>query len=51
MDGKVIFSIGHSNRSKEEFLELLRKYEIEAIADVRRFPTSKFEIYKKENLE
>ncbi|MBC7080714.1 MAG: DUF488 domain-containing protein [Thermoplasmatales archaeon] len=51
MDGKIIFSIGHSNRSKEEFLSLLEKYGIEAIADVRRFPSSKFEIYKKENIK
>jgi len=51
MDGKVIFSIGYSNRSKEEFLDLLKEYKIEAIADVRRFPTSKIEIYKKENLK
>ena len=45
-----IYSIGHSNRSKEEFIELLKRYSIEAIVDVRRFPTSKFIEYKKENL-
>ena len=48
---KCIYSIGHSNRSIKEFLELLKKYEIEVIIDVRRFSTSKIKEYKKENLE
>ena len=46
-----IYTIGHSNRNIEKFLELLKNYEIEYIIDVRRFPTSKIEEYKKENLE
>lgn len=48
---KCIYSIGHSNRSIEEFLELVKKYGIEVIIDVRRFPTSKIKEYKKENLK
>ncbi|RJP16041.1 MAG: DUF488 domain-containing protein [Candidatus Abyssobacteria bacterium SURF_5] len=36
-----IFTIGHSNRSAEDFLSLLKKYGIEAVADVRRFPSSR----------
>lgn len=46
----MIYSIGHSNREIKEFISLLKKYGIEIVIDVRRFPTSKFEEYKKENL-
>lgn len=46
-----IWTIGTSKRSIEEFLRLLEAYQIEAIADVRRFPKSKFKHFKQENLE
>ncbi len=46
-----IYTIGHSNRSFDEFLRLLLKYGIRVVADVRRFPTSKFDHFKKESLE
>lgn len=46
-----MYSIGHSNRNVEEFIQLLKKYGIEEIIDVRRFPTSKIKEYKKENLK
>lgn len=36
-----IWTIGHSTRTSEELLELLEHYEIELIADVRRFPASR----------
>ncbi len=45
-----IYSIGHSNRHIEEFINLLKEYGIEIVIDVRRFPTSKYAAYKKENL-
>jgi len=48
---KTIYTIGHSNRSIEEFLRLLLKYNVEVLADVRRFPTSKHEHFKSENLK
>jgi len=51
MQEKCIYSIGHSNRNVEEFIELLKKYGIQTIIDVRRFPTSKIKEYKKENLK
>jgi uncharacterized protein (DUF488 family) len=35
------FTIGHSNRSLEEFVELLRSAEIRLVADVRKFPRSR----------
>jgi len=37
----TIWTIGHSTRSLEEFLELLSTYTIEAVADVRRYPGSR----------
>ncbi|MDI6708893.1 MAG: DUF488 domain-containing protein [Candidatus Thermoplasmatota archaeon] len=45
-----IYSIGHSNRSLEEFVAILKSYKIELLVDIRRFPTSKFKQFKKENL-
>ena len=47
-----IFTLGHSTRSLEEFLEILKKFQIELVIDVRRFPSSKkFPWFNKENLE
>ncbi|HEY7588280.1 MAG TPA: DUF488 domain-containing protein [Thermoplasmata archaeon] len=41
--GRVtVWTIGHSNRSWEDFLALLRKNGIEFLADVRHFPSSAF---------
>lgn len=37
-----IFSIGHSNRSLVELIETLETFGIQAVADVRRVPKSKF---------
>ena len=36
-----IWTVGHSTRQLEEFLELLAPHGIEAIADVRRYPGSR----------
>jgi uncharacterized protein (DUF488 family) len=36
-----IWTIGHSNRSLDEFLAMLAAFEINVLADVRRFPGSK----------
>ena len=36
----VIYTIGHSARAKEQFLHLLKQHDIEAVIDVRHFPTS-----------
>ncbi|MCS7115248.1 MAG: DUF488 domain-containing protein [Nitrososphaerota archaeon] len=47
----TVWTIGHSNRSLENFLELLKGHEIQVLADVRSFPTSKIEHFKKEELE
>lgn len=45
-----VYTLGTANRTKEEFLKILNKYRIKAIFDVRRFPTSHFEHFKRENL-
>jgi uncharacterized protein (DUF488 family) len=46
-----LWTIGHSNRSLEEFLELLKEHRIKILVDIRRFPTSKIEHFKKEKME
>lgn len=47
----VILTIGHSNRTFDEFIRILKKFGVEVLVDVRRFPGSKFEHFKKEHLE
>lgn len=36
-----LFTIGHSNRSLADFLELVREFRLEVLVDVRRYPRSK----------
>ncbi len=38
---RPFFTIGHSNHSLEEFVELLTETRIELLADVRKFPMSR----------
>lgn len=38
---KIIYSIGHSTHPIDDFIQLLFAYQIELVADVRRFPSSK----------
>jgi uncharacterized protein (DUF488 family) len=48
----TIWTIGHSNRSIEVFIELLKSFSIETLVDVRQFPGSrKFPHFNKEPLE
>ncbi len=47
-----IYTIGHSTRFIEEFIDILKYYKIECVVDVRRFPkSSKYPHYNRENLE
>jgi uncharacterized protein (DUF488 family) len=39
---KTVFTIGHSNHPIAAFIALLRAHEIEALADVRSFPGSRW---------
>jgi uncharacterized protein (DUF488 family) len=36
-----IFTVGHSNRSIEDFIGILKAHGVEQILDVRRYPTSR----------
>jgi uncharacterized protein (DUF488 family) len=49
--GAVLWTIGHSNRSIEQFVALLEEHKIEALVDIRSFPTSKIEHFKREEME
>lgn len=37
----ALFTIGHSTRSLEDFIDLAKKWNVDTIADVRSFPGSK----------
>jgi uncharacterized protein (DUF488 family) len=41
MGSLTLWTIGHSNRTLDQFLELLKAQRIELLADVRRFPGSR----------
>lgn len=45
------WTIGHSNRSVDTFLELLDEHRIQVLMDVRSSPTSKIEHFKREQME
>ena len=47
---KRIFTLGTSNRSEEDFIEIILSYRINIVADVRSFPRSKIPIFIQENL-
>lgn len=52
MKTNTIWTIGHSTRPLEEFLHLLKTFEIELLVDVRHYPGSrKFPQYNKESME
>ncbi len=52
MTERTIFTVGHSTRSFEEFLELLKAHNVEAIADARSLPGSRrYPQFDSENLE
>lgn len=51
-DVKTIWTIGHSTRTVEEFIAMLRSFNIELIADIRSYPGSrKFPQFNKEALK
>lgn len=47
---KIIFTLGTSNRSAQEFVELLRDFGVEVVVDARRFPSSRFEHFGQERM-
>lgn len=49
---KEIWTIGHSTHTLDEFLEMLKSFEIEVLVDVRHYPGSrKFPQFNKDNLQ
>ena len=47
-----VFTIGHSTRSLEEFIGLLREWQVDLLIDVRRFPgSSRYPHFNREALE
>ena len=52
MDNKTIWTIGHSTRPFDEFVAMLRSFDIELVADVRNYPGSrKYPQYNQDNLQ
>jgi len=47
----TIYSIGSSTHQIEEFIELLRHFQIETLVDVRSFPVSRLSHFIKRNLQ
>ena len=49
---KVVWTIGHSTRTLEELIEMLRSFKIELVADIRSYPGSRrYPQFNKEALE
>lgn len=55
IDGPVqpptIYTLGTSTRTLQEFIEILDFYHISQVVDVRRYPTSRLDHFKRESLE
>jgi len=48
----TLYTIGHSTRTWEEFVEVLKAHSVETVADIRSFPTSRrFPHFNRESLE
>jgi uncharacterized protein (DUF488 family) len=48
---KTIWTIGHSTRALDEFVDMLKSFQIESVADIRSFPGSRrFPQFNKESL-
>ena len=51
LENKTIYTIGHSTRTIEEFLDLLFSFDIKILADIRRLPGSrKYPQFDQDNL-
>jgi uncharacterized protein (DUF488 family) len=49
---KIVWTIGHSTRTLEELIEMLRSFKIELVADIRSYPGSRrYPQFNKEALE
>ncbi|MEO0141866.1 MAG: DUF488 domain-containing protein [candidate division WOR-3 bacterium] len=50
MPERIIFTLGTGKRTISEFISILKSKNIDVLLDVRRFPTSRFEDFQKDNL-
>ena len=50
MIGEVVYTVVTSYRTPDEFLALLKDVGVEVMVDVRRFPTSRFKHFEKDEL-
>lgn len=48
---KAIFTLGTDRRTEEDFIEILMDYDVTAVMDVRRYPESKIETFRRGYLE
>jgi uncharacterized protein (DUF488 family) len=49
---RIIWTIGHSTRTFDEFVELIKSFQIKCIADIRSYPGSRrYPHFNKESLE
>lgn len=48
---KILYTLGTSQRTLSQFLELFQEYHLQAGVDIRSFPTSRFPHFSKEPLE
>lgn len=46
-----IYTLGTAFRSREDFIEIINSCNIEAVLDVRSYPSSKLEHFRRANLE
>jgi len=51
LSNTAVWTIGYSNRSVDRLMELLREHKIRTLIDIRSFPTSKVEHFKREEME
>ena len=47
---RLVYTLGTSTRTAQEFVELLSSRGVEAVIDVRKYPSSRFEHFCRENL-
>jgi len=47
----TIYTVGYGSRTQEELLDLLKLHKVQVVVDVRRWPTSKLEHFRRERLD
>ena len=47
---RLVYTLGTSTRSPQEFIDLLSSHGVEVVVDVRKFPSSRFEHFHRGKL-